>query len=91
MYVWVWGVIAVAVLLSALLIYLEHEWGVLLGVTTGVVICILYFVIGPMAQLNDVVVAAIILTLLVSVVLGYHYARKIWRRMARPEVNARRD
>lgn len=39
----VWAVIAIAVLLSVLLIYLEHEWGVVLGGATAVILLTSYF------------------------------------------------
>jgi hypothetical protein len=41
-----WVVIAVVVLLSILLVYMEHEWGVLLGGATAVTLLISYFAAG---------------------------------------------
>ena len=39
----VWAVIAIVVLVSALLIYMEHEWGFALGGATAVILVISYF------------------------------------------------
>jgi hypothetical protein len=39
----IWAVIAVVVLVSALLIYMEHEWGLVLGGSTAVILIISYF------------------------------------------------
>ena len=38
-----WVVITIVVLVSALLIYLEHEWGLALGASTAVILLIGYF------------------------------------------------
>jgi hypothetical protein len=38
----VWAVIAIVVLVSALLIYMEHEWGFALGGSTVVILVISY-------------------------------------------------
>lgn len=39
----IWAVIAVIVVVAALLIYFEHEWGFALGGTTAVVLTVSYF------------------------------------------------
>jgi hypothetical protein len=91
LYLSVWALVAAAVLLSALLIYLESEWGIILGVTTGVVICIYYFVIGPIAQFTEIGAAAIILMLLLAFALGYFSLRKAWQKLGRPDANTRHD
>jgi hypothetical protein len=91
LYWWVWAVVAAAVLLSALLIYLESEWGIILGVTTGVVICVYYFVIGPIAQFTEITAAAIILMLMLAFALGYFSLRRAWRKLGRPDSNTRHD
>ena len=39
----IWAVIAIVVLVSALLIYLEHEWGFALGGATAVILIVSYF------------------------------------------------
>ena len=39
----VWAVIAIVVLASVLLIYMEHEWGLALGGSTAVILVISYF------------------------------------------------
>ncbi len=90
LYLSIWAVVAAAVLLSALLIYLECAWGIVLGATTGVVICVYYFVIGP-AQFSEVTAAVIILMLLVVFVVGYFSLRKAWQKLARHEANVRPD
>jgi regulator of protease activity HflC (stomatin/prohibitin superfamily) len=35
-----WAIVAVVVLASALLIYTEHEWGIVLGGSTAVILVI---------------------------------------------------
>lgn len=39
----VWAVICIVVLVSVLLIYMEHEWGFVLGGSTAVILVISYF------------------------------------------------
>jgi hypothetical protein len=39
----IWAVVAVVVVISALLIYLEHEWGLVLGGLTSVILILSYF------------------------------------------------
>lgn len=39
----IWALIAVVVIISALLIYLEHEWGLVLGGLTSVILFVSYF------------------------------------------------
>ena len=39
----IWAAIAIVVLVSALLIYMEHEWGLALGGSTAVILAISYF------------------------------------------------
>ena len=39
----IWVVIAMVVLLSALLIYMEHEWGLVLGGSTAAILIVSYF------------------------------------------------
>jgi hypothetical protein len=41
-----WAVIATAVLLSVLLVYMEHEWGLVLGGITALVLISSYFLVG---------------------------------------------
>jgi hypothetical protein len=43
MILFIWAVIAIVVLVSALLIYLEHEWGLVLGGSTTVILIVSYF------------------------------------------------
>jgi hypothetical protein len=43
MMLFIWAMIAIVVLMSALLIYMEHEWGLLLGGSTAVILVISYF------------------------------------------------
>ncbi|KAB2912018.1 MAG: hypothetical protein F9K29_20765 [Hyphomicrobiaceae bacterium] len=46
----IWAVIAIVVLLSALLIYMEHEWGFWLGGSTAVILIISYFSAGLLVR-----------------------------------------
>jgi hypothetical protein len=39
----IWAVVAIVVVISALLIYLEHEWGLVLGGLTSVILILSYF------------------------------------------------
>ena len=39
----VWALIAIVVLVSVLLIYMEHEWGFALGGSTAVILVVSYF------------------------------------------------
>jgi hypothetical protein len=39
----IWAVVFIVVLLSVLLIYMEHEWGLMLGGSTAVILIISYF------------------------------------------------
>ena len=39
----IWAALAILVLVSVLLIYLEHEWGFVLGGTTVVILIVSYF------------------------------------------------
>ena len=39
----IWGVIAVVIAISAVLIYVEHEWGFLLGGSTAAILVVSYF------------------------------------------------
>ncbi|WP_174263711.1 hypothetical protein [Hyphomicrobium sp. CS1BSMeth3] len=39
----IWALIAVVVIISALLIYIEHEWGLVLGGLTSVILVVSYF------------------------------------------------
>lgn len=39
----IWAAIAIVVLVSLLLIYLEHEWGFALGGATAVILIVSYF------------------------------------------------
>jgi hypothetical protein len=43
MMLFMWVMIAIAVLASALLIWMEHEWGLVLGGSTAVILVVSYF------------------------------------------------
>lgn len=45
-----WAVIAIVVLVSALLIYMEHEWGLVLGCSTAAVLVFSYFLAEMMLR-----------------------------------------
>ncbi len=38
-----WAVIAIVVVVSALLIWIEHEWGLVLGFSTALILVVSYF------------------------------------------------
>ena len=39
----IWGVIAIVIVTSAMLIYVEHEWGFVLGGSTAAILVVSYF------------------------------------------------
>ena len=43
MILFIWASIAVVVVVSLLLIYMEHEWGVVLGGSTAIILVVSYF------------------------------------------------
>lgn len=43
MILFIWAAIAIVVVASLLLIYMEHEWGVVLGGCTAVILVVSYF------------------------------------------------
>jgi tryptophan-rich sensory protein len=43
MMLFIWAIIAIAVVLSAVLIFVEHEWGFTLGGSTAVILVASYF------------------------------------------------
>jgi hypothetical protein len=43
MILFLWAAIAIIVILSLLLIYMEHEWGFVLGGSTAVILAVSYF------------------------------------------------
>ena len=86
----VWAVIAIIVLLSALLIYMEHEWGFALGGATAVILVISYFSVeliirsplivllpqGSNSHLDVMAVSAVALLLIALVVIAYMAGRR---------------
>ena len=86
----IWAVIAIVVLVSALLIYMEHEWGLLLGGSTAVILIISYFSAelimrsplvvllphGSRSPLDTTAIIAAILLVLALIVIAYLAGRK---------------
>jgi hypothetical protein len=86
----VWAIIAVVVLVSALLIYMEHEWGFLLGGYTAVILVMSYFSTGlvmrsPLvallpqgsnSQFDAFAVTAVVLLALGLIVIAYLAGRR---------------
>ena len=86
----IWAVIAIVVLVSALLIYMEHEWGLLLGGSTAVILIFSYFsaelimrsplvVLLPhdsRSPLDTMAITAAILLALALIVIAYLAGRK---------------
>lgn len=86
----IWAVIAVVVLVSALLIYMEHEWGLALGGSTVVILVISYystelFLRSPLARLlpqgstsqfDAMAITAVVLIVLALIVIAYFLGRR---------------
>ena len=86
----IWAVMAIVVLVSALLIYMEHEWGLLLGGSTAVILIISYFSAelimrsllvvllpqGSRSPLDSMAITAAMLLVLALIVIAYLAGRK---------------
>ena len=85
-----WVVITIVVLVSALLIYLEHEWGLALGASTAVILLIGYFSAeliirsplvvllpqGSNSQFDVIAIATGLLLVLALIVFAYLAGRR---------------
>lgn len=85
-----WAVIAIVVLVSALLIYMEHEWGFLFGGATAIILVISYISTGlvmrsPLvvllpqgsnSQFDAFAVTAVVLLVLGLIVIAYLAGRR---------------
>lgn len=92
-----WAVIIIIVLLAALLIYMEHEWGFLLGGFTAVVLGISYLVSGVIlrspvvlilpqgsnSEFDAFAITAAILLILAMLVVAYFAGRRGARKKDR--------
>ena len=86
----VWAVIVLIVLVSALLIYMEHEWGFMLGGSTVVAFVISYFSTdlirrsplaellpkGANSQFDAFAVTAVVLMVLALIVVAFLVGRR---------------
>ena len=86
----IWIMIGIVVLVSAVLIYLEHEWGLVLGGSTAIILIISYFsaelilrsplvVLLPQrshSQLDTMAITAGALLVLALIVIAYLAGRK---------------
>lgn len=74
MMLFIWAIIAIVVVVAAVLIFMEHEWGYALGGSTAVILVISYFCAqyvvsplgglmskGPMSHLDAMAITAVIL------------------------------
>ena len=86
----IWAVIAIVVLVSAFLIYAEHDWGFVLGGSTAIILVISYFSAewllrsplvvllpqGSRSQFDAMAIAAVVLIVLALVVIAYLIGRR---------------
>ncbi|MFM1815871.1 MAG: hypothetical protein RLZ98_2566 [Pseudomonadota bacterium] len=93
----IWAIIAVLVLLSVVLIYMEHEWGLALGGSTAVILVVSYFAAdlvirsplvfllphGSGSHFDAMALAALILLVLALVAIAYLAGRRSTSRRRR--------
>ena len=86
----IWAVIAIVALVSALLIYMEHEWGFALGGATALVLAISYFSAdlllrspvvvllpqGARSHYDAMAITAVVLIVLALIVIAYLLGRR---------------
>ena len=90
MILFIWVVIGIVVLVSAVFIYLEHEWGLVLGGSAAIVLIVSYFSAelvlrsplivllpqGSRSQLDVMAITAGALLVLALIVIAYLAGRK---------------
>jgi hypothetical protein len=86
----IWAVIAIVVLVSAFLIYAEHEWGFALGGSTAVILVLSYYSTelilrsplarllpqGSTSQFDVMAITAVVLIVLALIAIAYFMGRR---------------